>query len=356
MGVLTTVAVVAGVAALGSAIVGAVEAGEERDAAREAMNNALAEIKAVGAPPDYAREIIYEKFKQAGLLTPEVEKQINLGASKIAKIADNENTKNAQLKALDQMQQRAKGGFTAEDKAAINQAKLEIANQNQAQQSQIIQSLAQRGMGGAGAELAARLGAQQQGSNLLSQQGMQLGADASRNALEAARMSGTFAGQIGQEQFERDLTRAEAEDAVNKFNIENAMGRQQRNIDRSNLAQEYNIKRQQYVSDLNVQQQNQEYLRQRDAERQRWLDSLGLAQAKAGQQTNLSNMHMNAAAGVASDWANIGSGFSDISGGAAKGAKKGSSGGAAAPASNQNASVSTHNYWGGKNPYSDDEP
>lgn len=349
MAVVTSVVV--GAAMVGTAVVGAVQAGEERDAAREAMNSALAEIKAVGAPPDYAREIIYEKFKQAGLLTPEVEKQINLGVSKVSKIVDNEKTKAAQMKALDQMQQRAKGGFTAEDKAAINKAKLDIANQNQAQQSQIIQNMAQRGMGGAGAELAARLGAQQQGSNMLSQQGMDLASTASRNALDAARLSGDFAGQIGQQQFQRDTARAEAEDAVNRFNIENAMGRQSRNVDRSNAANEYNVKRQQYVSDLNVQQQNAELLRQREAERQRWLDQLGLAKAKAGQHVNLANQSMQSAQQVASDWGNISGGFGTMLGGTMGAATTPSASAAKPAASSTGGSLSQSSYWS-KNPYS----
>lgn len=347
---ITTAAIAGGVGMLGSSVIGAVQAGEERDLARQAMGEALAEIKKVGAPPDYAREIIYEKFKQAGILTPEVENQINLGVSKVAQIAENEQLKSAQLKALDQMQQRAKGGLTAEDRAALNQAKAEINQQNQAQQSQILQSMAQRGMGGAGAELALKLQSQQQGANLGAQAATQLGATASQRALEAARMSGEFAGGVQAQEFSRNVQRGQAEDAVNQFNIQNAMARQQRNVDRTGQANLYNVQRQQHVADLNVQQQNQELLRQREAERQRWLDSLSLAQAKSGAYAGAANFSSNQAQAIGSQWGQIAGGFGSIMGGALGAMPAGGGGAAAASSAPISTPTTSTGYWS-SNPY-----
>lgn len=311
---LVTSAIVGGIGMLGSTVMGAVQAGEERDLARGAMADAMREIKSVGAPPDIAREIIYEKFKQAGVLTPEVERQIDLGVSQLSQIVENEKTKAAEYKALDQLQQRAAGGLTAEDRAALNQAKAEVAQQTNAQQQSILQNMSQRGMGGSGAELAAKLAASQAGSNTLSQQGIDIGAQASRNALQAALQSGEFAGSLGQREFARDSERARATDAVNQFNVQNAVSRQQRNVDRSNQSNLYNLQRQQTVADANTQQANQELLRQRQAEMERWRAQLDQAAMASGAYQQQAQQNTQNAQAVGSQWGQVASGMGSLAG------------------------------------------
>lgn len=312
----TTAAVVGGAAMLGSSIVGAVQAGNERDKARAAMADALNEIRSVGAPPDLSKEIILNKFEQAGLLTPELQQKIELGVSKVAQIAENEKLKDVQMKALEQIKRRAEGGLTPEDRAALNQAQIEIQQQNQATQKTILQSMAQRGMGGAGTELASRLAASQASANIGAQRADEIGALASQRALQAAMQSGQFAGDIAREEFARAQTRSSAEDEVARFNIANAIARQRENVQSKNVAQEYNVKRAQHIADLNVEQANRELYRQAEAKRQHWLDQLDLARAKADMSQQSANLASQNAQAIGSQWGNIASGFGTIATGA----------------------------------------
>lgn len=314
-------AIAGGVGMLGSSVIGAVQAGEDRDLAREATAKALEAFAAVGAPPELFEPIMLEQFKIAGILTPEVEKAINLEASKVAAIPENQRLKEVNMAVLDKMRSTMDRGLTPEILAQLNDIATEDAIRNRGQQEQIKQDLAQRGMGGAGQELAMRLAAQQGGANQAAQRTFNLGALASQNALEGARMTGNFSTGLQASDFNRDFQRASAAEQMDIFNAQNAISRQQRNVDRSTQANIANLQRQQQVSDANISQANQELYRQAEARRQNWLDKLSLAQAQSGAYTQGAQTHAANAASTAEQWGQIAGGFGSIAGGGLKAMK-----------------------------------
>jgi hypothetical protein len=219
----------------------------DRNGAVDATGRAMQELINVGMPPDTAKRVILEKFQSAGMLDPEMEKAINLNISKVAGIQEDPALKERQMSALNLIAQRASGGLNAEDRAKFNELRNQQAKEQQAKQQQIIQQYQMRGMGGAGAELAAALAESQSGANQASDQGDRLAAASSNTAREAALQALQGGGTIRQQDFDVNKTRATAEDEMNRFNVNNQIAQQTRNVNTRNQAQEQNLNNQQQI-------------------------------------------------------------------------------------------------------------
>ena len=257
----------------------------QKKKAEELLRQANAEIDAVGAPPEMAREIILQKFKQEGMYSPELEQEVDLAASKIAQIQEAPELRDAQMQALRSIQQRASGGLTPEDRALFEKMRSGVRSDTRGKERQIISELAQRGQAGAGAELAARLQASQSGADQASQQGMDIAAAASRNALEAAAQSGNLSGNIRSQDFGVNQARAAAEDERNRMLFQNSTALRSRNVEAQNIAQRANLAMRQRLSEANIGQANDETTRQRYAQLQDYNNRLKLAQDKADRLT-----------------------------------------------------------------------
>lgn len=264
----------------------------DRDAANAAIQRAYNEAMSLGMPPDLAKAVVLQKFQSAGKLTPEMEAQINLGPSKVADITEDPTTRNAQVRALEMLQQSGRG-LSPQDRAKFNQLRDETQRDSEAKRQQIVQSFAQRGMGGSGSELASQLQQAQASANQASTQGDQIAATSAENALNAIRQAGDLGGSIRTQDFNVADTKAKAADEFARFNTENQMAREARNVASRNQAQGTNLQNAQQVSNANTQQQNTESLRQNQAQRDYWDDQLKRttlrANAAGGLATNLSN-------------------------------------------------------------------
>src|SRR5450432_1346793 len=107
MPVLLAAAAVAGPVIGG--IMGSKAAQANRDAALKASQSAQDMINQIGAPPDLAKEIVLENYKQAGILTPELEQTVNEQFVKYA--PENKNTVDAQQQSLQALQKLAQTGM-----------------------------------------------------------------------------------------------------------------------------------------------------------------------------------------------------------------------------------------------------
>jgi hypothetical protein len=289
-------------------IFGSINSAQDRARAEYLMQQALEEIRSVGAPPDLAKALILEKFEQAGMLTPELEQDINLGLSKVGQIQEDPSLRDAQMGALEALTKRGKTGLTPEDRAAYNEIRQRVAADSEGKRQQILQNFMARGQGGSGAELAAQLSASQSGADRMSAEGDRISADASKRALEAMMSSGQLGGQIRGQDFDINRTKASAEDEIAKFNTANAISRQSRNIAARNNAQQYNLAEKQRIQDANIQMRNNELARQADARRNYWLDQLSAAQGRASSYGTGANFAANQGAATAKQWQGIGAG------------------------------------------------
>ena len=276
----TAIALGAGASLLGG-VIGNMSASEDRAQAERAMQAAYAEIEKLGAGPDLAREILLKNFEQVGVLTPELEEAVTLDAPKVAQIQEAPELRKAQMTALELIGQRATTGMGPEDRARLAEIQLQQARDTEAKRQQILQSYQQRGIAGAGSELAAQLQAASAGSAQAGEQGLQLAAQAQRSALEAAREYGALGGQIRGQEFGIAQTKAGAEDQASMARFNEALARQQRNVAARMGAQQYNLGTRQRIAEQNVAQQNVELQRQRAAEQQMYDNQVRVAQMRA---------------------------------------------------------------------------
>ena len=132
----------------------------------------------------------------------------------------------AQLQALRQMQGIAgAGGYTGLERDQIAQAQRQAAQAEKSQRDAVSQQMQMRGMGGGGADLAARLAAQQGAANQGRADATSIATQAQMRALQAMQ-SGA---QIGGQQAAQAANRAQAIDAFNQANTNRQQGVNQRN-------------------------------------------------------------------------------------------------------------------------------
>lgn len=302
---LTAVAVAAPIV---GGIVGNIMASGDRAAAMRAIKNGVKELKAAGYPPNLSMPLLLQKFQEIGISTPELEQDVQLAASEVAKLEEDPILRNNQLEALNIFKVMGTTGFGPEERAAYN----EMRQQREADvQSRLmsIEDQARREGRGAGDTRAQQLLSIQAGADRGSMEGDKLSAMLSQRIREGATGMSNVASGIRSQDYQAELARRQAADLREQFRAENAMARQTRNIDATNAAQQRREQQAMQVLTANTQMDNAERQRQIDAQRQYWRDKLdrgaALANAYSGQATALQNN----AATTASMWSGIGSGI-----------------------------------------------
>ena len=249
----------------------------------------------MGSVPDQQKPILYEQLKAQGILTPELEKQIQLGESQVSQIQEDPSLKAAQMEALQGIQARGKVGLTPEDRARLNEIRQQTAGDTEAKRQQIMQTMQARGQGGSGAELMAQLQSAQGGSNQEANQGLQLGGLSSQNALNALAQSGQLGGQIRGQDFGIAQQKAAAADAVSQFNAQNQVSQQARNVASANQAQQANLTNAQRIADANTSQANAEKYRQAMAPTAMWQQRASLLSPAASANNAMAGQYANMA-------------------------------------------------------------
>lgn len=301
-------AAVAAGTTLAGGIAGAIERSNANAEAKELMKKRLAELEAAGTPPNTALPLILQEFKLQGVITPELEQQIHVEASKVAQIQEDPKLRQAAMQGLQLLQQRSDQGFGAEEEAAFSDARKATGKEAQGRLQSIIQQAQARGMGGSGMELAAQLSSSQAADQQLSDEGLKIAAEKARAQKEAIVQMLGAANQMRGQDFDIAKGKASAEDELNRFKVGLTAEQQARNVATQNIAQRENLAAKQKVADLNVQQGNAEQLRQSEAAANDWRNKVSLAQAKGGIYGDQANQAIKQGDAAATGWANIGQG------------------------------------------------
>lgn len=244
------------------------------------------------------QELQYILPEIVGEYGPEMEQYLGDLVSEYSSIESDPRLRDSQLSVLDYLAEVGETGLTASERAALNEIRRATQQEAEAKQQQIIQNMAQRGAGGSGAELAARLSGAQSAADRMSRESDQLAMLAQQRALQAMMQQGQMAGNLRTQDFNEASSIAQAKDAMNTFNRNNQQSLQQRNIGARNQAQLQNLQQRQAVSDAatalkNQQQQYNKGLLQQQFQNQldinRGRAGIASAQAQANQQANASN-------------------------------------------------------------------
>ena len=305
---------------IGGAIGNAASSGD-RDAARQAQAEALKQMLDLKVPDPQQQKIYLQRLVSQGQLDPEMESYINASPSKMEGVSTDPRLKEAQMRALSQMQSLGNTGFNAQDKMVLNQAAADTARQAQGRDQSILQSMAQRGMGGAGSELAARMMSAQQATQNQAEQGDRVAAMAQQRALESIAQAGGMAGSLRSQDFDQQSAIARAQDQINQFNTQNRIAAQQRNVSASNQAQQYNLAERQRIADTNAGLANQQEIHNKGLSQQNFDNQYRRAAGVGGAYNTAAGNYNNNAQAISNMWAGIGSGVGRTAGALAMGMK-----------------------------------
>lgn len=295
-------------------IFGEAGASGDRRAAQDAYNRAQAALDAIAAAPDESKPLLLQKYRSEGTLTPQLEQAIQQGPSAAAAVTTDPALMKAQMGALQSLQQQATGGMTPQARAALNQTRREAETEATGRQQALMQQMQARGLGGSGAELAAALQGGQSSASRAAEESDRLMAQNAAQAQQAALSSGQLGGQMQGQQFNQAMQKAQAQDQLNRFNVQAQQAAQAANVGAQNQAQAANLANSQDIGNANVRTANNELQRQAQAAQQKFQSDLQLAQAKAGAANTYGNQ-MNANANrTAQSGANIGAGIGGMLG------------------------------------------
>jgi hypothetical protein len=303
-----TMGLIAGGANLLGGVLGKIFSKGDRKKAEELANQAFSEIDSIGLPPNEAIPLLLEKFKSAGIYTPELETEIKQQVSKVAGIKEDSSLKDAQRMALETLQKTGRTGLSAQDRAAYNKLRQESQRDSEAKRQQIIQNMQARGQAGGGAELAASLMSSQAAADQQAAMGDELAGAASQRALQAIMNAGQLGGSMRGQDLDYNKTVAEAQDEMERFNVQNAINRQQRNVGSKNQAQAGNLDREQAIMNANTQMGNQEQLRQSQARQNYYQDLANRAKMRGEARMGQANLKAGKAQQTAQTFSGIGSG------------------------------------------------
>ena len=282
---------------------GLVGADAQRDAANTAAKTterANAEIKRmleeIGIPSVQAQEIALQAPQLIGLLDAE-----ELEDSELGKIQEDPRLREAQMSALQQLQEIGEVGLTPEERAQRSEMLRQGDAQEQARQKQILQGMAQRGSLDSGASLLAQLQSSAAQGADARRQSEQMAADVANRRRQALMQAGSMAGSMSQDQFSRQAQQASAQDRIAQFNLA-----QRADVNRANLAARQAIENERAGLANQQQMYNKKLLQQYyQNEMDKARTMAGVTSQGAAQQANTL---LQQGANTANMWSNIGQG------------------------------------------------
>lgn len=221
------------------------------DNSEEIYKKMMEEAKQIPLP--VLKELNPELYKEVVRLNPELEQAVTLGPSAMEGIATDPRLKQAQMNALNKLQDISDaGGRDAQFLSDASRVQNDINSNLKGNQDAIIQNMAARGMSGGMTEMVARNQATQSAANRQAQMDLDINAQAQQRALNALMNGGQMGGQMQAQDFNQQAQVAGSKDAISKFNAANTQQVRNNNVNTANNAQQYNATNAQNVADNNV--------------------------------------------------------------------------------------------------------
>ena len=198
-----------------------------------------------------------ENFVLSGEMTPDqanaylVEQSAAMGVKPPRELVEK------QYETLNQLQRiGTEGGLTAMDKAQLEEIRGQVAADEKAARGALQQQAAERGITGSGMELAGRMMAQQGAAERGSKMATDVAALAQKRAMDALAQTGQLSTNMRGQDVQEQMDRANALDAIAKFNAQMKGQTELANVDARNRAQAANLAAKQDILNRNVEQRN----------------------------------------------------------------------------------------------------
>ena len=180
------------------------ESGRQFDISMEEMRKAAKYLEDQGVPPEEAQHLALQYAQ--------------MDADKYGEVETDPRLRSAQMDALSAMQKYGESGLTAEEQAQQGMMMRGVSSSAQARDKSILQNMAERGMGGSGAELIQRLQSSQSGADRASMEQAQLAGQVQNRALDAMMRSGQLGGQIRGQEYGMATAEQQKQMSLDKFN------------------------------------------------------------------------------------------------------------------------------------------
>lgn len=310
-----------GLGSLGGGIFSSIlGSGEQKKWSAEQQRNleeAIKRIYDVKEPDINAMKISPELLSQVGELSPEAESYL-LGIqiptmSLLA--AEDSRYLDPQLDALAQLGNIAReGGLDAQALSAIEAARMGNAAAARGAREANLTNAQQRGVAGSGLEFVLNQMADQNAANQNNLFGLQQAAYANQRDMDALNQMANLAGTMSERDLGLELHRADAQDAINRFNAQMVQGVQQRNVAGRNMAAAQNLGERQRIADTNVGIKNygQEY--NAKLPQQNFENQFKKASTAAGTTAGTSQGISQAGQAAGNMWGGIGQGLTGTAG------------------------------------------
>lgn len=298
----------AGVSAI-SGIANAAANMSAADRAKAAQDKGLQEWLKINIPNPEDQKIALARFVSAGTLDPHLENAIKQDPSGLKQVTTSMTQKSAQNRALQQLQEVGNnGGLRLQDKTALQDAQMQSNVKARSDRDAISSDMARRGQGGSGFEVAAQLEGQQGQADRDASNSLKVAGSAQDRALQAIMGAGDMATKQRSQEFGEEAQKAQAQDAINKFNTANLQDVQQRNIGSQNAAAATNLANAQDISNRNVGVQNTEEQHNKALLQQQFDNQAKLAAGKSGQYAGQAATEVNQGEKLGNAFSNIGGG------------------------------------------------
>lgn len=220
------------------------------------INDPFAGIK---IPTIEEQELELQTLVSQGELTAEQAQTMLAERSDMNNISTDPAMKKAQMDALLGLQDiSGNGGMTTMDKANLSKIQSQEDSAQRGKREAILQNAQARGMGGSGLELMSQMQNQQESATRQSQRDLDVAGMAQQRALDALMQGGSMAGQIQNQDFNQQAAKAQANDAISKFNAQNQNQMSQFNAGQRTDVNKANLSERQRIADANVGTMNQQ--------------------------------------------------------------------------------------------------
>lgn len=304
-------AIGAGLGIAGS-LFGADQAAKERAAAERARQQALALYSGISVPEIEQMMINLGQYQNVGSLDPALEQLVGLGPTAMEGISSDPRLRDQQVAALEGISGLASGQPTQADLAGFELARQNSAAEMQARNNQVLQDMQQRGQGGSGAELIAKLTNNQSGTQMLQKAQLEQAQAMQQARMQALQQQAGMAGNLREQDYGEAANLAKARDAIAQFNAQNAQGVNSRNTGTRNDASKYNLTNQQNTANMNTETQNKQQIHNKGLHQGNFNNQMTLANAKSNIMTGQAAAADKNAADTASMWATIGQGAGGV--------------------------------------------
>lgn len=299
------------IGALAPVVGGAIGAGQAQGSvndANRARANALAQYMNISVPEAEDMMLNLSQYQSQGQLDPALEQIMSLGDTALAGVSTDPRLRSEQMSALDSYSNLAKTGMSAADQAGFELARQNAAGEMQAKNNQVLQEMQQRGQGGSGAELIARLNANQSGSQMLQNAQLEEAKMAQQARMAALQQQANLASSLRDQDYSEAAKLANSRDAIANFNAQNSQNVQSRNVAAQNNAQQGNLANKQNIANMNTDTLNKQQIHNKGTAQQKFENDMALAGGKAGQYGQQANAAQQQAANTAGMWAGVGQG------------------------------------------------